>query len=242
MKTRFKTLALMLLSVVVATGSARAQSLSDILGTVKGVVEDLTASKDFKISDIAGTYSYSAPAVSLKGDNALKNIGGSAAATQLENKLAPFYKTVGFDKLVMTINPDSTFTMKTKLVTFNGTISKDEDGLAFTFDRLPSHPVKCLATKSGNKLSLCFDASKLISVMETVSKYISLSSVKTVVSLLKSYDNLYIGFQLTKTGDAATDLPATDATVTDAPAQATDAPAENKAASAIGSLLKGLKK
>lgn len=238
MKFSFKAIVITLSLAILSISSTNAQNLGNILNTVKGVVEDLTASKDFKIQDIAGTYNYNAPAVALKGDNALKNIGGSAAASQLEEKLAPFYNRIGFDKLVMTINADSTFSMKVKSITLNGTIAKDDEGLVFTFDKLKSHPVRCIATKSGSKLSLCFDASKLISVLETVSKYISLSSVKTIVSLLKSYDDLYIGFQLTKVGEAA----GTGNTTSTNSADSTSTQTGSKAASAIGTLLQGLKK
>lgn len=194
-----------------------AQSLSDILGslgkgkgegsdisnTISGMLQDLTSSKDFKISDIAGTWAYSAPAVSFKGDNALKNIGGSAAATALETKLKPYYDRIGFSNMTITINADSTFSMAMKKVSLPGTISKDEDGLIFTFDRAKKHPVRCMATKSGKKLCLTFDASKLISALQTASKYINISTLKTISSLLSNYDGLYIGFELTNSGTPA---------------------------------------
>lgn len=235
MKFSLKIVAATAICFVAGIGSAGAQSLGSLLNSAKDMVEDLTASNSFEIKDIAGTYSYNAPAISIKGDNVLKNIGGSAAASQLESKLAPFYSHIGFDKLQMTISPDSTFTMKLKSITLDGTIAKSDDGLTFTFNKLPNKPVSCTATKSGNKLSLCFDASRLIGVLETVSKYVNLSSVKSMVSLLESYDGLYIGFELNRTGDAASETSASES-------QATETQTENSAASALGSALGGLLK
>lgn len=202
MKKLLKVMAVAALAFTVSGIAANAQGLKDVIGSVKGVVEDLTASKDFKISDLAGTWNYSAPAVAMKGDNALKNIGGSAAATQIEGKLEPFYKKAGLDNLVIEIGADSTFSMNIKKVSLKGTISKDDEGLVFTFDKLQSHPVRCIATKSGSKLNLTFDATKLINVLETATKVINISSLKAITSLLKSYDGLYMGFQLTKSAEA----------------------------------------
>lgn len=250
MKILKRIVTAVILCMFVSPSAVYSQNISDLLNTVKDVVEDLTASKDFKIEDIAGTYNYVAPAVSLKGDNALKNIGGSAAASKIEDKLAPFYTRIGFDKLVVTINPDSTFVFSVKNLNLKGLITKNDDGLVFTFDKLKNHPVSCITTKSGDKLSLCFDATKLISVLETVSKVISLDSVKTVVSLLKSYDGLYIGFQLKKTADATstttsttTATPGTESTPTEAttPSDSVSTPVQSTPAKAIGSFLQGLK-
>lgn len=204
MKSPLKTLGAALLCAAVTVIPARSQSIGDIINTAKGVAQDLTSSSKFEIKDIAGTYKYSAPAVALKGDNALKNIGGSAAATQVEQKLAPIYERAGLDKLEMTIEPDSTFSMKVKSVNLTGTLAKTKDGLTLTFDKLKNKPLNCIATKSGSKLSLCFDATKAMEVIEEISKHVNISSLKAASSLLSSFDDLYVGFEFTKTGDAAT--------------------------------------
>ncbi|MDE6322173.1 MAG: DUF4923 family protein, partial [Muribaculaceae bacterium] len=177
MKSYLKKLGAALVCAAVTAIPASSQSFGDIINTAKGVVDDLKSSSDFDIKDIAGTYKYNAPAVMLKGDNALKNIGGSAAATQVEQKLAPIYETAGLDKLTMTILPDSTFSMKVKSVTLNGTISKTAEGLTFTFDKLKNKPINCIAQKSGKKLSLCFDATKAMEVAEAISKKVNISSL-----------------------------------------------------------------
>lgn len=204
MKSTLKTLGAALMCAAVAVIPAHSQSFGDIINTAKGVVQDLSSSSNFDIKDVAGTYKYSAPAVALKGDNALKNIGGSAAATQVEQKLAPIYEKAGLDKLEMTIEPDSTFSMKVKSITLTGTLSKTNDGLTLTFDKLKSKPLNCIATKSGSKLSLCFDATKAMEVVEAISKQVNISSLKTASSLLSSFDDLYVGFEFTKTGDVST--------------------------------------
>lgn len=181
-----------------------ASSGSDLLGGLGGLLSNITATTNFSLDDLVGTWKYSAPAVSFESDNALQKIGGAAAATTIENKMATYYDKLGFNAIVLTVDAEHNFTMTMKYGSLKGTIAKSEgaDGkLAFKFSALGKisiGEVAAMAKKSGNTLTLTFDISKLVEVLRTVNQLAKNSTLSTVESLLSSYDGIYAGFKLTK--------------------------------------------
>lgn len=173
---------------------------SDALGAIGNAISNLTASSDFKIEDLRGTWNYQSPAVTFKSDNALQKVGGAAAASTIEAKMQPYYQKAGITSLVLTVNADSTFTMKLRRGSLKGNVSKDAQGnLEFKFSALGKinlGKVSAFATKSGDVLNLTFDVSKLISIIKSVASVANISSLNTISSLLSSYDGIYAGFKL----------------------------------------------
>lgn len=171
-----------------------------ILDAISGIAGNLTATDKFSVDDIVGTWNYSSPAVSFKSDDALKKIGGAGASAAVEAKLKPYYTKVGLESVVLTVQEDHSFSMKFKFGTLKGTISKDENNdLVFAFSALSKKTlgkVKAEATKSGSTLTLTFDASKLIAVLQKVSSLTKNSSLGTISNLLSSYDGIYMGFKM----------------------------------------------
>lgn len=216
MKRIFRTL-FFVLSVACVTGTASASgdlkdllnsvkskategSSSDALGKLGSMISGLTASSNFELTDLQGTWLYESPAVTFQSDNALQKVGGAAAATAIEEKLAPYYEKAGITALNLTVNEDLTFSMALKRGTLKGTITKNDEGnLEFSFNafgKIKLGKVSAYATKSGNTLNLTFDVSKLISIIKTVSSVANISSLNTVSSLLSSYEGIYAGFKL----------------------------------------------
>lgn len=189
-----------LLKSVSGGASQDGKSKTEGLGKIGDLISGLTASSNFELKDLTGTWNYSSPAVTFKSDNALQKVGGVAAATAIEEKLAPYYKTTGFDAMVLTVADDFTFTMKLRRGTLKGTISKGDDGnLVFAFNafgKIKLGKVSAFAAKSGNTLTLTFDVTKLISLLKTVSSVANIKSLSTLSALLSSYDGLYAGFKL----------------------------------------------
>lgn len=175
------------------TGSSRG------LGALGSLIGNLTSSGKFSVDDLVGTWTYTGPAVSFDSDNALKNIGGAAAATAVEAKLEPYYKRLGFTRTTLTVNEDHTYSMKMGVITFKGKIEKGDDGvLRFTFSALGRNlgSVTAHATKSGKTLNLTFDATKMIKMLTTVSSKLNISSLNTLSKLLNAYDGIYMGFKM----------------------------------------------
>ncbi len=178
------------------------QSGSNGIGALLGGLSNLLGKTDVTITDLEGTWNYSKPAVAFKSDNLLKKAGGAAAASMIEEKLTPYYQKAGLTAMSLTINADSTFTMTLKRTKLNGTLSKDEDGnFVFQFKALGKINIghaTSVITKTGNSISVTFDASKLITLVSKIAAISGNSTVKSVSSLLESYDGLNAGFELTK--------------------------------------------
>ena len=182
------------------TSGSSSDKGSNPLGAIGNAISNLTASSKFEIEDLRGTWVYSSPAVTFKSDNALQKVGGAAAATTIENKLAPYYQKAGITALKLTVDEKNNFTMQLKKGSLKGTVSKDENGnLQFNFNafgKIKLGKISAYATKSGKTLNLTFDVSKLISIVKTVSSVSGISSLNTISSLLSSYDGIYAGFKL----------------------------------------------
>lgn len=186
--------------------SATSGNSDGIGGAIGSAISNLTASSNFEVEDLRGTWSYESPAVTFKSDNALQKLGGAAASKTIEDKLAPYYKQAGVTELKLTVDDQNNFTMQLKRGSLKGTVSKDADGnLEFNFKALGKvklGKVSAFATKSGSTLNLTFDVSKLISLVKAISSVSGISSLKAASSVLSSYDGIYAGFKLTKVADA----------------------------------------
>ena len=93
--------------------------------------------------------------------------------------------------------------MTVKKVTAKGTISTDKSGnYVFTFQALGKVNVGTMTayiSKSyTNELSLTFDATKLMTLVEKVANYSNNTTLKTASTLLNSYDGITVGFKLKK--------------------------------------------
>lgn len=189
-----------------STGSTSGSG-SGILGAIGDFVNNITANDRFSVDDIVGTWKYTSPSVSFKSENALQNIGGAAAATAVEDKLAPYYKRLGFTNTTLTVDEEHNFVMKLGLLQLQGTIEKDEENhLVFNFSAFRSlklGSVQANATKSGNKLNLTFEATKLIQILNKLSGVLNSTALKTLTAMLNSYDDIYIGFKMELSQQAA---------------------------------------
>lgn len=215
---RFLT-SLILAAIVAFT--APAQSISDLLKGIGNKGNDTTAtdgkksntlgailgavSNALSSSDLTGVWSYSGPAVTFKSDNALMKLGGAAGSAAIESKLKPYYQKAGLDNMTLTINADSTFTMKTKMATLKGTVEYGSDNIVLNFKAFGKIKLgKMEASVSGltsKTLKLTFDVSKLTTILSAVSK-VAGSQVASVTKLLEQYDGIRAGFSLTRTTDA----------------------------------------
>lgn len=177
------------------------------LSGIGNAVSSLLANKNFEVDDLVGSWTYTGPAVTLQSENALQKVGGAAAATALEGKLEPYYQRFGMTAMNLTVAEDHSFVMKLKKGQMKGTIEKDEESgkLIFSFNALGKislGKVSAEASKAGGVLILTFDMSKLVTIVEKVSKISGSTSAKSLSALLSSYDGLYAGFRMKQTDTA----------------------------------------
>lgn len=180
-----------------------ADSTSTTASNIGNVISAVIGPQKVELKDLVGTWKYSAPAVSFKSDNFLQQAGGAAAASSIEQKILPFYTRSGITGLKVQFMEDSTFTMKVKRINAKGTISIDEAGnYVFHFQALGKVNVGTMTAYINksytNELSLTFDASKLMTLIEKVANYSNNTTLKTASTLLNSYDGITVGFKLKK--------------------------------------------
>lgn len=194
-----------LLSVIIAVCAiqcAVAQSLD-----LKGMLGNLVSSDKVSVEKMTGSWCYNAPAVSFKSGNLLKKAGGAAASAAVEKKLAPYFKKAGIENMTLTVDSDSTFTMKVSKATLKGTIlpvtdEKSEANFIFNFKaagKIPLGKMDTYVTTSGsNTMSVMFDVTKLVTIIEKAGTLTGNSTVKGISSVLKGYDGICAGFKLTR--------------------------------------------
>lgn len=191
-------LILLIMTLAIAVTS-KAQSFSDILNAIGNA----TATDNFNITTLNGTYKYKEPAVSFKSDEMLGSIGGAALSSQLETKLRPYFRASGIESLSIKFDGNSGFTAKIKGKEVKGHIERDSTStdMLFYFEtngKTWDKPVKAMVTKSGNNINIMFDATRLLELSQSVSGALNISSLQTIATLLSKYKGAYVGVRLKK--------------------------------------------
>ncbi|MDE5573260.1 MAG: DUF4923 family protein, partial [Muribaculaceae bacterium] len=116
----------------------------------------------------------------------------------------PYFEKAGLKNLTIEFGEDSTFTMSIKAVKLSGTVSAKEDGYSFDFAFKAAKKINIgtmtgyVARESSNKISLTFDASRLITLVDKIASVSKNSSLQAVSKMLDGYDGLTLGFKLQK--------------------------------------------
>lgn len=229
-------------AVLLASAGAQAQNLSDIFGalgnlggnssqtstsgngggnTLGNLLEGVFSSSNITVQDLAGVWTSNGPAVCFQSENMLKKAGGIAAAAMVEKELSPYYSKLGLNGTVITIQTDGTFSMKTKMVTLNGTITQSDKGKGvfdfnFTMLGMKLATVTTYAEKTSKTLNIMFDASKLTNLLSAISKVVNIKTLSAITKILDMYDGLCIGFRTEKTGTVAGEQQSTGSSALDA--------------------------
>lgn len=197
-----------LCGLLLIPGNMRGQSLKDILNSsaVKNAVTSVTGGKSVTLANLQGTWTYVNPALQLEGDNALKNVAASLAATEAEKKMKEYCAKVGIVEGVFNyvFNSDSTFTSALKKGSLKGTYSMNEEDKTLTFHYTVAGKSLSITTLtahvvlSGDELTLLFNADKLLKFLSTVSSISSNTTLKAINKLASEYDGMMLGFDLKK--------------------------------------------
>ena len=179
---------------------------SSVFDAFSGILGDVLSTNKLTVQQLEGTWSYSAPAITFISDNLLEKAGGAAAAETVEGKLEPIYKLTKLNQLKFTVDSQSNFTIGVGKIKLSGTIvaSADENATANFILKFKSlgkstMDVNAYVTKSiDSSMTLTFDITKLIAIMQEVSKIAKSSSVTTIVNALASFDGICAGFELKK--------------------------------------------
>jgi hypothetical protein len=180
------------------TLQAEAQDLKSILS---GVVNAVVGDKATTETSIIGTWTYVGPDCQLKGDDLLKQVGGAAAGSEIEKKLASIYKKAGLNTITYTFNEDKTCSYTIKGKTVQGTYEFDPQTKTITIKggRLGVKTVANVVTV-GSNMSFVFDADKLLSVVKSITGVASKfsSQASAIGKLVEQFDGMLLGFELKK--------------------------------------------
>lgn len=222
-----------------SSGSSSGSALGDALG---GLISGLLGGGQLSEEDLAGVYAYKEPAITFKSDNLLQKAGGAAMAATIVNKLSPYYEKAGLQNLVVTLTPEKTFEFTMGKVKLTGTFQRDSTQTSsncfiFNFKALGMISLGQITAdvqRSSSGLIMTFDASKLLTLMNSVAQLTGKQTLQAAASFLNSYDGLNCGFSLTKTASVAP-AAGSSTTTTD---ESTDS---TNSAGGLGSLLNLLK-
>ena len=176
------------------TGSAVGSMLESFLGAVLG-------NTTLKQADILGTWNYTSADCVFETENLLMKAGGEVAASKIEEKINGTLGKFGLSsvKCTFTFNSNNTYSATIGGRTIQGTYVLDTENKKITMTYLNGlGTMTPQIVKSGNKLSLLFNADKLLKLLTTVSALSGNSTMNSLSSLLESYDGLLIGMELQK--------------------------------------------
>ncbi len=183
-----------------ASGSSSASGLGSVLGSM---LSNVLGNDKITTDDMTGTWQYSSPAVAFKSDDLLKKAGGAAASAAVEQKLAQYYKIIGFDGMTLTVDAEKNFTMKSTRLALSGTIEqgKEPGEIIFRFKALKKIPLGSYTAHVSivaGRMTVTFDTTKLMSLVNSVARFAGSSSLSALNSVLQQFDGMEAGFALTK--------------------------------------------
>lgn len=193
-----------LLSLTCLCPQIQAQSLKDILksSAVKDAVTSLTGGKELTAANLSGTWEYVSPAVMPEGDNALKNVAGNVAASEVEKKLQSYCDKIGLKAgtFSYTFNDDNTFTCIFKEKTLKGTYTLQESDktIQLKYGNLKIANISAQVVLTHDELALLFNADKLLDFLGTLSSLSGSTTLQAINKLTDQYEGFKVGFQLKK--------------------------------------------
>ncbi len=191
-----------IVALVSLCGTAQAQdwlnALKDVATTA---IDEATDGKLTKMA-IVGTWNYSGPGVKFEGEDMASNLGGAAVEGTVKGYLEKGYTTVGIREgaCSFTFCEDKSFTAKFGTRELSGTYEFDGASHLLTlhfakgkFDlgSMPGH-----AYMSGTNLQIVFPVTKLVDMVTKLGSKVS--QLASVTTLLKKYENVYLGFEFSK--------------------------------------------
>ena len=196
-KLLFSTLVLLMAAPIAA------QDWKDALKKIAtSAVDEVTDGKLTQYA-LAGTWNYTGPGVKFEGEDMVADLGAAALESTLVEKLEKAYALAGIQSGSGSFTfekADSTFTALLGKHELAGTYDYNADthvvSLHFAKGKLNLGTVEGHAYVSGSDLLLVFPVTKLVNMVTTLGSKVS--SLSTIVSLLKKYENVYLGFAFSK--------------------------------------------
>ena len=169
--------------------------------TVGNILQSVLGLDKITQKNLIGTWSYNQPGCAFTSEALLAKAGGEIAATQAREKLQPIFDKAGLNasNTQVTFKEDGTFSAKIAGKSWNGKYTYDEATNKITMSGLLLN-VNCYAKRNTSGISLLFEASKLLTLLQTMTALSGGSSatLTTINEIAKNYDGLRVGFDMKK--------------------------------------------
>lgn len=187
-------------SSVLSTLVSNATSGSNLTNILSSVIGLDKASQ----SDIIGTWKYNQPGCAFTSESTLAAAGGEVVAATCKEKLATYYKSLGFksSNTQFTFAEDGTYSAKLLGKSISGTYTFDASTQAITLNvsllGVNAYSLQGYVKKNSDGIALLFESKKILSILQTVGSLSGNSTVSSITSLTSNYDGVRIGFDMTK--------------------------------------------
>jgi hypothetical protein len=184
--------------VSAATSATDNSTSSETSSLISNLIASVTGSATTTQANLVGSWSYTEPAVQFESENALTKAGGTAVAAKVETKLAKCYSKVGIKSgsLKFTFDNDGNCTYGIGSNMRQGTYTFDSTNKMVNITTATGYTVAAYVTISGSSMTLTFDASKMLTLFQTISS--KMSALSTVSSIASMYNGMKIGFEFSK--------------------------------------------
>ena len=183
------------------TGSVIGAVLTDVLqgGTLGNVITSVIGAQKVTAADLVGSWKYSGPGCAFTSEKLLAQAGGEVVAGQIKAKVLPYYQQIGISaqNTTITINQDGTYSATFRGTPMNGKWTYDEANCRMNLQGLLLS-LNCYAKRNVNGIALLFDASKLLTLLQTAAAMSGNQNIQTVGEISKSYDGVRLGFDFSK--------------------------------------------
>ena len=197
-----KTATLLAAAPLLGATAAQAQDWKDALKKAASTVVDKATDGKLTQYAIVGNWNYTGPGVKFEGGDLASDLGASAIETTVTPKLEKAYQLAGIKPGACTFvfEQEGAFTATFGTRQLTGTYEFEASTHVITLHfakgkhnlgSVPGH-----AYISGTDLQLVFPVTKLVDMVTAVSSKIS--SLSSVATLLKKYENVYLGFEFEK--------------------------------------------
>lgn len=174
----------------ILSGAANEQTIGNVIQSVLGLT---TVTQQ----DLIGTWTYSQPGCAFTSEKLLAKAGGEIVAADIKTRLTPYYQKVGITSANTQVQfaQDGTFSAVVAGKSFSGTYTFDQASSKITMKGLLLS-INCYAKKNTGGIGLLFEASKLITLLQTMSALTGNTQLQSIGELAKNYDGLRVGFDM----------------------------------------------
>ncbi len=189
-------------TVTNTSGSSNIQTSAagSILGAVLGSI--LGQNNQISQEQLIGTWQYNGASCKFESENLLKQAGGEFIASSVESKIDDAFSKVGIKKGASSITfaNDGTcsFVMGERAVAGTYEFDQTTGKLVVTGTLGLMQSEGYVVKGTDGSISILYDADKLLDMVNLIGSKTSNTSIKTISSLLGSYDGIKVGMNLTK--------------------------------------------